>query len=283
MKKLLGCIDATRIGLTILMATLLAIPAGADPMYQLNVTYTNGAIVAGPLSFGLSTLPTSVSATFILGPGQPGTEPGEEDDLYFDDEDLLAATVAFGDATWIENNLAGFDMMYDGNVNGLTYLFSPIDTQYADSIIIMNFPLRVIGTDIASGQPFEYIYADSTQTLTEVPLIVAIDIKPGSNPNCFNINGHGVIPVAILGSETFDASQIDLASLSFGGLEVRVRGNKGPLCSIESVDADIYPDLVCHFEDNADNWQPSDGEATLTGTLLDGTPFEGTDSICIVP
>ena len=27
---------------------------------------------------------------------------------------------------------------------------------------------------------------------------VTIDIKPGSNPNCFNINGHGVIKEAPL-------------------------------------------------------------------------------------
>ncbi len=55
---------------------------------------------------------------------------------------------------------------------------------------------------------------------------VDIDIKPGSDPNCFNINGHGVILVAILGSETFDVTLVDPLSLSFGGLNVRVRGKR---------------------------------------------------------
>ena len=35
------------------------------------------------------------------------------------------------------------------------------------------------------------------------PTDVEIDIKPGSDPNCFNNNGHGVIPVAILSSNNF--------------------------------------------------------------------------------
>ena len=112
---------------------------------------------------------------------------------------------------------------------------------------------------------------------------VAIDIKPGSDPNCFNVNGHGVIPVAILGDADFDVSNIDVNSLSFAGLGVRARGNRGPLCSIESVNGDAFPDMVCHFEDEAANWSPGAGVASLTGVLMDGTAFEGTDSICVVP
>ena len=115
-------------------------------------------------------------------------------------------------------------------------------------------------------------------------LTIEIDIKPSSEPNCFNINGHGVIPVAILGSATFFVTDIDLDSLYFGGLSVRVRGNKGPLCHLDYSNADDELDLVCQFEDDATNWRPGDGDATLTGTLLDGTTkFEGTDSICVVP
>jgi hypothetical protein len=112
---------------------------------------------------------------------------------------------------------------------------------------------------------------------------VQIDIKPGSDPNCFNVNGHGVIPVAILGTSTFDVTLVDTSGLLFGGLAVRVRGNKGPLCSFEDSDGDTILDLVCHFEDDSTNWIPGDGVATLIGTLLDGTAFEGTDSICMVP
>ena len=114
-------------------------------------------------------------------------------------------------------------------------------------------------------------------------LNVGIDIKPGSDPNCFNLNGHGVIPVAINGSADFDVYDVDLDTLLFDGLQVRVRGNKGPLCSIKDWNSDGILDLVCHFEDDPGNWTGGDSTATLTGNLLDGTTFAGTDSICIVP
>lgn len=113
--------------------------------------------------------------------------------------------------------------------------------------------------------------------------VVTIDIKPGSNPNCFNVNGHGVIPVAILGSVNFDVLNIDENSLFFAGLEVRTRGKKGPLCGFEDINSDSFLDMVCHFEDDPINWAPGDADATLIGTLQDSTKFEGTDSICMVP
>lgn len=112
---------------------------------------------------------------------------------------------------------------------------------------------------------------------------VEIDVKPGSDPNCFNINGHGVIPVAILGSEDLDVSNIDQVTVSFGGLDVRVRGNKYPQCSGEYSNSDQYLDLVCHFQDDSSAWIAGGDEATLTGALLDGSKFQGNDSICLVP
>ena len=43
----------------------------------------------------------------------------------------------------------------------------------------------------------------------DIGVVVEIDVKPGSDPNCFNINGHGVIPVAILGDSNLDVADID--------------------------------------------------------------------------
>ena len=117
----------------------------------------------------------------------------------------------------------------------------------------------------------------------EMYLYVGIDIKPGSYPNCFNKNGHGVIPVAILGSDVFEVTDIDQNSLSFGGLEVRVKGNNRRSCGLEDTNSDGFDDLVCHFEDNPDSWSPGSGSAELCGVLQDGTSIIGRDSICIVP
>jgi YVTN family beta-propeller protein len=119
--------------------------------------------------------------------------------------------------------------------------------------------------------------------MPESAIVVKIDVKPGSDPNCFNINGHGVVPVAILGTADFDVSNINATTLSFNGLKVRVRG-KGPLCSTEDVNEDGHFDLVCQFEDDPDNWMVGNAMAGLTGVLADETTIiGGIDSICIVP
>ena len=112
---------------------------------------------------------------------------------------------------------------------------------------------------------------------------VDIDIKPGSDPNCLNINGHGVIPVAILGDAELDVADIDQSSLSFSGLSVRIRGNKFPQCNVDDANGDAYLDLVCHFEDDSSAWVEGGDQATLEASLLDGTPIRGTDSVCMVP
>ena len=130
-------------------------------------------------------------------------------------------------------------------------------------------------------------------SLTTKEIEVDIDIKPGSYPNSININGSGLITVAILGSETFDVSNINIGSLVFAGLDVAVRGKDKPMCKIEDVSGnfsegpegtpDGYPDLVCHFEDDPSLWSPTDGTAEVTGLLNDGTILMGIDEIRLVP
>jgi len=153
------------------------------------------------------------------------------------------------------------------------------------------FP-EFIGWDRDTPGHYEWYFGGEAIELQGIqPLPVAIDIKPGSFPNAINKNGKGVIPVAILGSESFDVTQVVVSTLSFAGMTVRVKGNDQPQCSIDDVSGDFstpegapdgYDDLVCQFVDDTSSWTVGDGEATLTGELLDGTPFEGIDSIKVV-
>jgi hypothetical protein len=112
---------------------------------------------------------------------------------------------------------------------------------------------------------------------------VQVDIKPGSYPNCFNINGNGVVPIAVLGSQTLNVGDINSTSLNFNGLQVRVKPNNQNQCSIKDVNTDGVPDLVCQFQDSAAGWVAGSTAGSVTGLLNDGTAIRGTDSICIVP
>ena len=50
------------------------------------------------------------------------------------------------------------------------------------------------------------------------PLPVAVDIKPQSCPNPKNITDRGVLPVAILGTASFDVNQVDPATVKLEGV-----------------------------------------------------------------
>ncbi|NIM48758.1 MAG: hypothetical protein GTN78_10340, partial [Gemmatimonadales bacterium] len=79
---------------------------------------------------------------------------------------------------------------------------------------------------------------------------VDIDIKPGSDPNSINCNNeNGVVTVAILTTEDFDALTVDHATVTFeGASETHVDKKTGePRRHEEDVDGDGDTDLVLHF------------------------------------
>jgi hypothetical protein len=105
---------------------------------------------------------------------------------------------------------------------------------------------------------------------------IELDIKPGSDANSINPRSRGFIPVAILTTETFDASTIDPSTLRFGpdGAAVADMG-----AHFEDVDLDGDADLVAHFRTQETGIACGDTEATLTGETTGGQPIEGSDSI----
>jgi hypothetical protein len=109
-----------------------------------------------------------------------------------------------------------------------------------------------------------------------------VDIKPGSYPNCINSNGHGVIPVAILGSEEFNVTIIDPSTVKLDEQPVRMKGKSGRAGSYEDVNDDGFIDLVVQIEDK-DVYFPEDTIGTVTAKSFEEVHFEGQDSICIKP
>jgi len=137
----------------------------------------------------------------------------------------------------------------------------------------------VMGVSVHHGVPGD---KSVPYTVTIRPIPAEIDIKPGSFPNSINPKQRGVIPVAVLTTDTFDACTVDPATVALEGVFTEEKGKSGKYGSLEDVDGDGDLDLVVQIP-NTIEWDPDATEATLTGLNWDGVPIEGTDSVRIVP
>ncbi len=142
-------------------------------------------------------------------------------------------------------------------------------------------------------------------------LAVPLDIKPGSCPNPFNRHGHGVLPVALVGTAEFDPTEVDLSTLQLSradGVGGSVAPNEGPPgphsmvkdaarlfdgepCDCQNHGPDGVDDLSMKFRTDelveALELDALPGgsvvELVLAGSLLDGTAFVANDCIVILP
>ena len=119
---------------------------------------------------------------------------------------------------------------------------------------------------------------------------VRVDIKPGSYPNRINLSSQGVVPVAVLTTPDFDASQFtpEMAHLTdanstmtqdcMGALAVR--------WVLDDVNRDGRPDLVFFFNTQDLDLSASSTAASLMAHGTYGSTtlhIMGTDSIKIGP
>jgi hypothetical protein len=112
-------------------------------------------------------------------------------------------------------------------------------------------------------------------SLTEV----TIDIRPGNAINPINPRSRGTISVAILTTETFDATMVDWTTVRFGAIGTETNPIQA---TVRDVNHDKFPDLLLVFETEETGIQCGDGFASLTGQTFDGEALEGTDSIVTI-
>jgi len=131
-------------------------------------------------------------------------------------------------------------------------------------------------------------YHGQTQNLApgqSIRVQTKIDIKPGSDPNSINCNNEkGVITVAILTTDDFDATTVDHTTVTFeGATETHVDNKTGePRRHEEDVDGDGDTDLVFHFRFGDTALTCDSTEGVLTGKTFDGHSIGGTDDIRMV-
>ncbi len=141
----------------------------------------------------------------------------------------------------------------------------------------------------------------------------ALDIRPGSCPNPFNMNKSdiaasnnphkgGVLPVAILGTANFNIRDIACSSVRLEGVaplldkkphyeDVSRPPSSAEPCACTSEGPDGRLDLLLKFSDREialaieSAGAPARGQTralTLTGSLRDGTPFRAGDCVVLV-
>jgi hypothetical protein len=105
---------------------------------------------------------------------------------------------------------------------------------------------------------------------------VEINIKPGSYHNSINPRSKGVIPVAIITTDDFDATMVDPSTVMFGPGGASMIHRKA---HVEDVDEDGDLDLVFHFYTQETGFACGDIETILTGQTWDGIPIEGAGEV----
>lgn len=173
--------------------------------------------------------------------------------------------------------------------------------------VISFAPLEVLWSKDAYGNYLEVFEVEPGTCQCAGEERYFLDIKPGSCPNPLNVQlrdendgngmavkGNGVLPVAVLGTDDFDVHDIDVSTVLLEGI-APLRHNysdvgtpfTGEECDCHAMGGDGIVDLSLKFRRAdiimtlGDYYNREMRSLTLTGQLLDGTPFEASDCVRI--
>jgi len=180
--------------------------------------------------------------------------------------------------------------VYSGNV-GLYIIVMPGEPSAVVTVYGTDFggdgDFSTPGEVSFSGGTLTGDYADGSAInlwfISQIPIYlktpddpeVKIDIKPGGNPNNINLKSRGVVPVAVLTTDDFDASTVEPSTVLFA----EASPVRWTLCD---VDEDGDDDILFHFKTQDLELDENSTEATLTGETNNEDVITATDTVCIV-
>jgi hypothetical protein len=170
---------------------------------------------------------------------------------------------------------------------------NPNVTNNAPSVFLLaNSPITVewTATDQSGNANWDY------QVITVLPKPITVDIKPGSCPNPLNVKSKGVLPVAILGNESFYVTEVDPETLRLvnesAPFDVPNETQIAPRWSYNDVNKDGWVDLISHFKAQdvmaiCPTLVPDGDDLVLKlkGDLLSvfgSVPIEGADTVVVL-
>ena len=213
-----------------------------------DVSKITGEILNSDDVSGLSLDPNAVFQFGIVGEGLSFSEPIQIK--------IFAGTEFAGQTVNLVRSTDGENWTTDGLL--------------ATSAVVDEFGYALFESNKASY----FAVLPDNSVLQEIP--VQIDIKPGDNTNPINLGAKGVVPVAIITTDDFDASYINPLTIVFA--------SASPLkWSAEDINNDGKPDMIFHFNNQSLDLNENSTSAILTGQTTDGKLIKGTDLVKIVP
>jgi len=104
---------------------------------------------------------------------------------------------------------------------------------------------------------------------------VSIDVLPGDAANVVYPNRIGKVPVVVLGSPSFDATQVDPVTLRFGAAEASITG----VPIIDDVDGQFGDDTQVRFKIEESGIFCNDPDVSLSAETYAGEAISGSDFI----
>lgn len=155
---------------------------------------------------------------------------------------------------------AGIAIMSDG---GTAYVADEIDSTLA----VLNLASRAV-----TLLPCRDLNPLDIAICSVPPRTVSIDIKPGVFPNSYNLRKRGAVAVALFSSISFDATKYERSTIRFTGARPISIG-------VKDLNGDGRLDVLFQFDTQDLCLASNATQASLLGRLVDGTAFQGWDSL----